>query len=70
MPYDAAVTAWTNLMGCNEPSNPEALAAAVIAFRDEFLWPRPRARPALSPRAVFPSAQGPLRTRRLGGRID
>jgi len=36
MPFDVAVTAWTNLMGCNEPSDAEALAAAVLAFRDEF----------------------------------
>ena len=36
MPYDVAVTAWTNLMGCDEPSDAEALAAAVLAFRDEF----------------------------------
>ena len=36
MPYDVAVTAWTNLMGCNDPSDAEALAAAVAAFRDQF----------------------------------
>ena len=45
MPYDVAVTAWTNLMGCNEPSDPEALAAAVLAFRDQFRGRGPEAVP-------------------------
>jgi hypothetical protein len=36
MPYDVAVTAWTNLMGCDQVSNPEALAAAVVTFRNSF----------------------------------
>ena len=36
MPDDVAVTAWTNRMSCKTVSNPEALAAAVIAFRDSF----------------------------------
>ena len=36
MPYDVAVTAWTHLMGCEEPADAAALAAAVIAFRDKF----------------------------------
>ena len=36
MPYDVAVTAWTNLMGCEEAGDPEALAAAVLAFQQQF----------------------------------
>ena len=36
MPYDVAVTAWTNLMGCRESSDAEALAAAVLAFQEQF----------------------------------
>ena len=36
MPYDVAVTAWTNLMGCKEASDAEALAAAVLAFQEQF----------------------------------
>ena len=36
MPYDVAVVGWTNLMGCNDPTDAEALAAAVAAFQNGF----------------------------------
>ena len=36
MPYAVAVTAWRNLMGCREFGEPEALTAAILAFRDRF----------------------------------
>jgi hypothetical protein len=36
MPYDVAVTAWRNLMGCKQVSDADALVAAVLAFRDRF----------------------------------
>jgi hypothetical protein len=36
MPFDVAVTAWRNLMGCNQVSDADALVAAVLAFSDRF----------------------------------
>ena len=49
MPYEVAVTAWTQLMGCKKYEGAATLDA-IRDFRDTYIGPRPRAAPALRPR--------------------
>lgn len=45
MPFDVAVTAWGDLMGCEQVADPAAVAAAVVAFRNRFRGEGPEAVP-------------------------
>ena len=48
MPYEVAVTAWTQLMGCKKYEGAATLDA-IRDFRDTYSRPRPRAAADLRP---------------------